>query len=92
MSLQDFDRCSPSEFDEVCRQWELTHVRDPWERARFLACCMLQPYSKKTLRVTDVCRFDWDKEPSGHGQPHGGSTRERFEELVERMEKSKERK
>lgn len=86
MSLQDFERCTPDEFNRAYLHWERTHVREPWERARFLACCMLQPWSKKAMKETDVCRFEWDAHADG-AQPHEESTRERFEELVRRMEK-----
>lgn len=84
MSLADFERCTPHEFGQVYRHWERTHVCEPWERTRFMACSMLQPWSRKALKVTDVCRFEWDT-CADEAQPHGAeSTRERFEELVRR--------
>lgn len=82
MSLTDFCRCTPHEFFLIYRHWEQSHVRDPWERARFLACCVLQPYSKKALKVTDVCRFGWDEQEKH--TPATESTKERFEELKRR--------
>ena len=85
MSLSDFCACTPREFHSIYRNWERTRMRDPWERTRFLACCVLQPYSKKTLKVTDVCRFSWDAERKATA-PAAASTRERFEMLKKRME------
>lgn len=86
MSLTDFCRCTPHEFHCIYSHWEQTHLRQPWERARFMACCVLQPYSKKALKATDVCRFGWDAERKAIATP-AESTRERFEELVKRSEK-----
>lgn len=85
MNLADFERCTPREFDHVYLHWERTHVREPWERTRMLACSMLQPWSRKALKVTDVCRFEWDAHADGAQPCHQEeSTRERFEELVRR--------
>lgn len=84
MSLADFCRCTPHEFHCIYRSWEKTRMREPWEQTRFLACCMLQPWSKKTLKVTDVCRFEWDAERKATA-PEAESTKERFEELKKRM-------
>lgn len=84
MSLTDFCHCTPHEFHCIYSHWERTQLRQPWERARFLACCMLQPYSKKALKATDMCRFGWDTPEQQ--VPVQESTRERFEELKKRME------
>nr|DAV78518.1 MAG TPA: hypothetical protein [Caudoviricetes sp.] len=86
MSLTDFERCTPDEFSQIYLYWERTHVHELWEQTRFLACCMLQPWSKKALKVTDVCRFEWDNR-ADHTPRHEESTRERFEELVRRTER-----
>lgn len=83
MGLADFCRCTPREFFCIYEHWERTQVRDAWERTRFLACCVLQPYSKKALQATDVCRFGWDK-PQEAAVPVAESTRERFDELLRR--------
>lgn len=34
--------------------------RTTWEQTRFLAHCVLMPYSKKRLRLEDVARFPWE--------------------------------
>lgn len=84
MSLSDFERCSPDEFQSIHEQWMQTHIRESWEQTRFLACCMLQPWSKKALKATDICRFEWDTR-TDERPPVVESTRERFEELVRRV-------
>ena len=84
MSLADFCQCTPHEFHHIYLNWERTYLRNPWERTRFLACSILQPYSKKALKVTDVCRFGWDTPEQQ--VPVQESTRERFEELKKRVE------
>lgn len=89
LSLADFDRLTPDEFDEVYRAWERAHLREGWEQARFLACSILQPWTKKALRATDVCRFAWDDEHLKALQAETAataSTRERFEELKQKFE------
>lgn len=78
MSINDFDQSSPDEFQAIYQSWEKNHMQQEWERVRFLACSVLQPYSKNTLKVTDVCRFSWeDKKEIIQVE----STRERFEQL-----------
>lgn len=64
MSLDDFDRCTPLEFERIFEIWHEAQEMDyrtGWEQTRQLACCILQPYSKKALRPTDVMEFAWDK-------------------------------
>lgn len=84
MTLTDFCRCTPREFFSIYKHWEHTQVHQPWERARFLACCVLQPYSKKALKATDVCRFGWDEPSAEATLPAVQSTRQRFDELKRR--------
>ena len=40
--------------------------RGEWERARWMAFMFLQPYDSKRRinKVTDIARFDWEKEDS----------------------------
>lgn len=90
LSLADFDALTPDEFAAVYNAFERAHVREPWERARFVACSSLQPWSRRSLSVRDICHFAWDDDPTPDRQPHAtASTRERFEEIVKRV-KSKE--
>lgn len=86
LTLDDFDRLTPDEFADVYQAWERSHLREPWEQVRFLACSNLQPWSKKSLKVTDVCRFSWDDERqrTQHTEVEP-STRERFEEVKRKV-------
>ncbi len=64
MSLQDFDRCTPLEFERIFEMWheaQLLSFRTSWEQTRQLAVCILQPYAKKELTPTDVIEFEWDE-------------------------------
>ena len=65
MSVDDFCRCTPSEFDEVMRAWharEERAERRSWEQVRAQCLFALQPYSKKALEAKDIMRFAWDAE------------------------------
>ena len=68
MSLQDFDRCTPLEFEKIFEIWhenQQVAVRTSWEQTRQLAVCMLQPWAKKALRPRDVMEFSWDEPATG---------------------------
>lgn len=65
MSLNDFCRCTPSEFQAAWQAWHEWHEneqRGEWERLRMACLCMLQPYSKNTLSPRDVMQFPWEEE------------------------------
>lgn len=64
MSLHDFERCTPFEFQSIFDAWSrrlegAEHAE--WDRMRYLCMCILQPYSKKKLRPTDVVVFPWER-------------------------------
>ena len=64
MSIHDFDRCTPLEFEKIFELWheaKQQSLRNSWEQIRQLAVCILQPYAKNELRETDVMEFEWDK-------------------------------
>ena len=44
------------------------------------SCSILKPYSKKSLELTDVCRFSWDTKPAQEMEEEP-STQERFDEI-----------
>ena len=49
--------------DAAIRAWndlEEQRYRTSWEQTRFLAHCLLTPYSKKKLREEDIIRFPWE--------------------------------
>ncbi len=84
LRLADFEALTPEEFGETWSRWrerEEMLQRAEWERVRMQCCCILQPYSKDTLKPEDVLRFPWDNEahPATSSEPE--LTRE---ELMER--------
>lgn len=88
MSLDDFERCTPFEFNAIAEQWHEHQDRENrigWDQTRFLATAMLQPYSKRALKPTDVARFPWDD--TKNDVPKGTSSRERMEEVAKRLKK-----
>ena len=65
MRIDDFCRCTPSEFQAAWQAWHEWHEneqRGEWERLRMACLCMLQPYSKNTLSARDVMQFPWEEE------------------------------
>ena len=65
MSMDDFCRCTPSEFGQVWSAWngmEQQRERSAWERMRMESIASLQPWSRKTLRPADVMPLPWDNE------------------------------
>ena len=41
-----------------------------WERARWMACSIINPHVKKNLKPTDLVRFPWDtKKQKGEQEP-----------------------
>lgn len=71
MSLADFCRCTPSEYEKVWAQWrkrEEEKERQAWERTRTQCLCMLQPWSEKRLEARDVMQFPWDENKKGRSE------------------------
>ena len=63
MSMDDFCRCTPSEFRSVYDAWlrmEERREHSAWERMRMGCVCVLQPWSKSRLRAEDVMLFPWE--------------------------------
>ena len=84
MSMNDFSRCTPSEFSIAYKVWqekEQRLERESWEQTRFLACFMLQPHSKRKLLPTDICRFSWENQPQDEKE-ESISTKDRFDEIA----------
>lgn len=61
MSLDDFCRCTPSEFRAIYDAWQLQQ-RSGWEQFRMLAMFIYAPYNKKKQRASDVWPLPWDNE------------------------------
>ena len=86
--MRTLNDAPPFEFNEVMLQWREDQERidrTTWDQTRFLATAMLQPYSKKTLKATDIVRFPWDEKKEE--VPKGTSSRERMEEVRKRLGK-----
>lgn len=65
MSLDDFERCTPSEFYAAWKQWheQMERMeRSSWERMRTLALVYVQPYSKHALSAHELLPLPWDEE------------------------------
>ena len=63
MNLPDFCSMTPEEFRQAHGAWleaEESRVRHGWEMARTLSAFILQPWSKKRLKPSDVLKFPWD--------------------------------
>lgn len=90
MSMDDFCRCTPSEFYEVWRAYrdhEQRQERGFWERIRMECLCTLQPHSKKKLTTRDIMTFPWEKEVEVETQKETLTEKE----LCERVEWAKNR-
>ena len=64
MSYDDFCRCTPCEFKCVFDAWQRHHElmrQEDRERVRMMCLCMLQPYSKRRLKASDVMSFPWER-------------------------------
>ena len=89
MSMDDFSRCTPFEFNSIWEKWNEMHeaeMRGEWERLRYVGMFVLQPYSKKTLKPTDIMRFPWDdkKENDESKTFDAEAKRKRYEEAKKR--------
>lgn len=93
MSLPDFEACTPSEFYSAYEAWSKLERRrsiEAWDQARIIAVAALQPYSKKKLKLTDICTLEFDKDRTEDGRPvikgHGDLKRmKELERLVNNL-------
>lgn len=84
MTVDDFCRCTPSEFRAVYEGWaeaEQRRERAAWERVRLQCTCMLQPYSKDILEPQDVFRFTWEKNEDDSENLSAKEIWEKFEKV-----------
>ncbi len=64
MSRSDFERCTPSEFHQIYRQWserDTRLYREGWEQTRTLIGFILPLYRTKE-KASDILPFPWDEE------------------------------
>lgn len=56
---------TPSEAEAVCKAYNEfcdKRNRDEWERARTLACIVVQPHVRRKLTPSSLLTFPWDNE------------------------------
>lgn len=67
MSYDDFCRCTPEEFDAVCKSYHSereAQLRDGWEKARWQASVLLLPHVKDKVQPKKHLPLPWDEESS----------------------------
>ncbi len=91
MGLADFCSMTPEEFRQAHRAWletEESRMRGNWEMTRTLSAFVLQPWSKKRLKPSDVLKFPWDSAArTERKSPPARSTEGRFLKVKEMLEK-----
>lgn len=90
MSLSDFERLTPREFDAACKAYgdhQNAEARGSWERMRHLAYMVIQPHVKKCPPPEKLCPLPWDKKskPKPKGKPlDKEAAMKRFAEVARR--------
>ena len=86
MSLADFCSMTPEEFRQAHGAW--LEAEESWEMARTLSAFILQPWSRKRLKPSDVLKFPWDQAGrTERKSPPARSTEGRFLKVKEMLEK-----
>lgn len=83
MSLSDFERCTPSEFSAIYKQWhehDTMLYREGWEQVRTLVGFLLPLYNTKKT-AADLLPFPWDPKKK-NAAPKGSSNADAFRNLV----------
>lgn len=85
MSLDDFDRCDPSEFKAILKAWDMGE-RAKWERMRIQAAISVLPWTKTGMSPSKICPLPWD---GSEGVPteilSRDEAKKRFEQLMNNM-------
>lgn len=84
MSMDDFCRLTPFEFKKVWEQWQAMREnseRSEWQRTRMTCLYILQPYSKKRLKPSDVMTFPWEQKKRKSEMPSRREIQKRFERI-----------
>ena len=91
MGLADFCSMTPEEFRQAHRAWtehEESRMRSGWEMTRTLSAFVLQPWSRKRLKPSDVLKFPWDSAArTERKSPPARSTEGRFLKVKKMLEK-----
>ena len=94
MSMDDFFRCTPSEFYAAYEAWnemQTSRERGRWERIRMQCLCSMQPYSKSKLTPQDIMRFSWEERGKSEEERVKNKKPMSREEIMERYRAAKKR-
>lgn len=94
MSMDDFCRCTPSEFYAAYEAWnemQTSRERGRWERIRMQCLCSMQPYSKSKLTPQDIMRFPWEERKKSEEEGVKNKKPMSREEIMERYRAAKKR-
>lgn len=90
MSLDDFCRCTPVEFEHIYKAYSEqaeAEFRDRWERMRLLATIVIQPHVKKKLTAKKLLHLPWDdavKKEANTPQVSKEEALDRFKQLIKK--------
>jgi len=68
MSVMDFDRCTPREFNEIVEAWttgKKNEERAEWEQTRMQCFYYVRMHTTDKLDPKDIIRFEWDNKDDG---------------------------
>lgn len=88
MRPQDFEALYTDEWDAACQAWSTQRQnmrQEEWERNRWLAACMLQPWAKKSLKPTDLVLFPWENNKTTAPQLSKEQHRKRMQQALEKL-------
>lgn len=88
ITVQDFENLYTDEWDEACKAWgEMVQLNEQhnWERNRWLAACILQPWAKKALKPTDLALFPWENNKTTAPQLSKEQHRKRMQQALEKL-------
>ena len=92
LSLGDFESLTLPEFEQARKAFlevERLRERNEWERLSMLGVFVLQPYSKKKLRPSDILDVRRIFGDAGKRQDATGSTPERFARVLQKSNTNK---
>lgn len=90
MSLTDFCRCAPSEFNAICQahtQAEQIRQRQAWERMRTHATITIQPHVRDRLTPTSLITFPWEEQD--HHTPTPSLTHKQLLQRAQQVKKAR---
>lgn len=92
LSFDDFCRCTPKEFESICKAYHdqrEADYRDRWERTRAIVVAAVRPHVKGKPTAHKIYPLPWDNERGPRKNAPKPLTAEeskaRFEKLVARI-------